>query len=67
MTDDEHSADGAAASAPPRPQVPPYLSTRSAVLFQRGPFRSAGRRDGGVLAEEADELGAGVRPAGVGV
>src|ERR1700745_1372723 len=39
------------------------------VQFWRGParFRSAGRRGGGVLVEEAYELGAGVRPAGVGV
>src|SRR5580700_8418695 len=38
-------------------------------MFWWGPgrFRSAGWRGGGVLVEEADELGAGVRPVGVGV
>src|SRR5580704_6432744 len=38
-------------------------------MFWYGPagLRSAGRRNGGVLIEEADELGAGVRPLGVGV
>src|SRR5690242_16359304 len=46
--------DPAAPGRPARPCVP-------------GRFRSAGRGDGAVLTEETDELGAGVRPACVGV
>src|SRR6185295_14006082 len=60
----------------PAPELPSPASCSPLLEgppFKRGSrcgparFRSAGWRDGGVLAEEAGELGAGVRPAGVGV